>query len=111
MDIFSDVNDGSIIIDILLELNPEMNRYINLKCLVPYLNRYKILTKSDRFYLNNPLTSPDEKMTYLLSTLDEKSTESLHNFLRALKEEPEHTGHQELCKLIAQKGYPINSII
>ena len=90
---FIDNDDGSVIMDILLKLHPEFNKYLNLDCLVPFLNRYRILTKTDRFIVNNPLKSPNEKMTYLLDALDGKSAEGLCKLLRAVKEEPEHTGH------------------
>ena len=90
--------------DIMYQLNPQMNKYINMVSLFPYLNKYGILTSEERFYLSNNSKSPSEKVNYLLQYLERKGDETVQKFLQALKEEREHSGHAELCKLLKQRG-------
>lgn len=91
-------------IDALYELNPELNDYIDMNSLIPYMNKYRILTKDERFYLNDSSKPPSEKVTYLLSCLERKDYKTVYNFIQALKEEKEHSGHVKLCSLLEQKG-------
>ena len=90
--------------DIIYQLNPQMNKYINMVSLIPYLNKHGILTSDERFYLNNSSKSPSEKVTFLLQYLERKGEETVQKFLQALKEEREHSGHTELCRLLKQRG-------
>lgn len=90
--------------DIIYQLNPQMNKYINMVSLIPYLNKYGILTSEERFYLNNNSKSPTEKVNYLLQYLEHKGEETVQKFLQALKDEREHSGHVELCRLLKQAG-------
>ncbi|XP_065897157.1 uncharacterized protein [Dysidea avara] len=95
--------DDDTVMELLWELNPEMNKYINLDCLLPYLNRHKVLTRSERFCFNNSSKSQNEKIAYLLQVLDGKDSGTVLKFIRALKEETEHTGHMKLYSLLAQR--------
>ena len=93
--------------DVIYQLNPEMNRYINMVSLIPYLNKYGILTSEDRFHLSNSLKSQTEKVSYLLQSLEGRSDKTVQDFLHALKEASEHNGHIELCRLLKEKGVEI----
>ena len=90
--------------DVLYQLNPQLNKYINMSSLVPYMNQYKVLTKNERFYLNDTMRSPSDKVTYLLSYLEGKGPATVNGFLKALREEKEHSGHAVLCSLLVQNG-------
>lgn len=90
--------------DIIYQLNPQMNKYINMVSLIPYLNKYGILTSEERFYLNNSHKSPTEKVNYLLQYLEGKGDTTVQKFLSALKEASEHSGHVELCRMLRQRG-------
>ena len=90
--------------DIIYKLNPQMIKYINLVSLVPYLNKHEILTSEERFYLSSSHKSPTEKVNYLLQYLDSKGQNTVQKFLLALKDEKEHSGHAELCRLLKQNG-------
>ena len=95
------------LMDIIYQLNPQMIKYINMVSLIPFLNKYGILTSEERFYLNNNHKSPTEKVNYLLQYLESKGEETVKNFLKALKEASEHSGHTELCRLLREKGVKI----
>ena len=95
------------LMDIIYQLNPQMIKYINMVSLIPFLNKYGILTSEERFYLNNNHKSPTEKVNYLLQYLESKNEETVKDFLKALKEASEHSGHTELCRLLREKGVKI----
>ena len=92
------------VMDVLYQLNPELNQYINMSSLIPYMNKHKILTRKERFYLNDDSICPSDKVTYLLSYLEGKDLGTVNNFVKALKEENEHSGHALLCSMLIQKG-------
>jgi len=102
-----DQEHQSTTMDIIWQLSPEMTRYINMMSLIPYLNKYGILTSDQRHHLNSPYKAPGEKVTYLLGFLESKGEETIQKFLLALKEAKEHTGHIELCRLLNKKGVNI----
>ena len=95
------------LMDIIYQLNPQMIKYINMVSLIPYLNKYGILTQEERFYLNNNHKSPTEKVNFLLTYLESKNEETVRNFLKAIKEAREHSGHTELCRLLRERGIEI----
>ena len=97
-------NTCDSVMDVLFQLNPELNEHINMNSLIPYMNKYKVLMKNERFHLNDPSKYPSDKVTYLLNVLDRKDDKTVNNFLKALKEEKRHPGHSKLCSLLAQKG-------
>ena len=92
------------VMDLLYQLNPELNDYINMSSLIPYMNKHKVLTRKERFYLNDASKCPSDKVTYLLSYLEGKDPDTVNGFVKALKEEKEHSGHALLCSLLVQKG-------
>lgn len=102
-----DITPTSSLMDIIYQLNPQMIKYINMVSLIPYLNKYGILTAEERHYLNNNHKSPTEKVNYLLQYLESKGEETVKNFLKALKEAGEHSGHTELCRLLRERGVKI----
>lgn len=75
--------------------------------LMPYLNKYGILTSEARYNLNSNVKTPMEKVNYLLQHLEGKCDTTVKNFLQALREASEHTGHIELCTLLRQRGVEI----
>lgn len=97
-------NTCDSVMDVLYQLNPELNEHINMNSLIPYMNKYKVLMKNERFYLNDPSKYPSDKVTYLLNVLDTKDDKTVNNFLKALREEKQHPGHSKLCSLLAQRG-------
>lgn len=97
-------NTCGSVMDALFELHPELNTHINMNCLLPYLNKYRILTNDDQFFLSKDSKAPSEKVNYLMTLLGSKDNNTVNNFLRALTEEKEHSGHARICSLLVQKG-------
>ena len=81
-----------------------MTKYININYLLPYLDKYKILTRDEQFYLSDTSKSLSEKVNFLLYVLVMKDSNAVDNFLRSLSAEKEHSGHSKLCSLLVQKG-------
>ncbi|XP_065887654.1 glutamine-rich protein 2-like isoform X2 [Dysidea avara] len=95
------------IMTVIHRIYPDMRKYINISSLYPYLNKYGILTREERAKLINPYTSQIEKIDELLKLMGAKSPSSQSDFLKAIKDAREHTGHKEICKLLREKGLRI----
>ena len=89
---------------ILLRLNPELNKYIDFVTLLPYLNKYEILTTEERRFLNDDRNQQVKRVSNLLEYLEKKNDETINAFVRAMNEETSHNGHKELCRLLKTKG-------
>ena len=88
--------------EILYTLNPELEQYIDLVTLLPYMNRYGIVTPEERRFLNNE--SNQQRVSKLLGYLEKKNPETINGFVKAISEEPNHKGHKQLCKLLKERG-------
>ena len=80
-------------IDAITRHHKTINDYINFETLIPLLNKYKIFTKVQMKYFANKYHSDSDKVTNLIEWLDAKNGIGIHNFVRALKEAEEHSGH------------------
>lgn len=100
-------DDGASIMDVIYKLHPYMAKYMNVQLLVRYLNKYSVLTRDERYHLRSSDKSPAEKVDYLLGCLDNKDDDSQQNFIKALKETREHTGHSKLCELLKKRGIKV----
>ena len=89
---------------ILLRLNPELVKYIDFVTLLPYLNKYEILTTGERQFLNDDRKQHEKRVSNLLEYLEKKNDETVDAFVRAMNEEPSHNGHKELCRLLKEEG-------
>ena len=98
----ADQPDALSTMEILYTLNPELEKYIDLVTLLPYMNRYGILTPEERRFLNNE--SNQHRVSKLLGFLEKKNPETINNFVKAISEEPNHRGHKELCRLLKERG-------
>lgn len=100
-------SQAKAIMETIYQLHPEMSKHIDMISLIPFLNKYGILTQAERFYLSSETHSPPEKVTYLLQHLDCKGGITVKDFLKALHDANEHTGHIELCELLKEQGIEI----
>ena len=69
---------------------------INFGSLIPYLNKYAIFTRNEMEYFMKKYHSDSEKVINLIVWLSKKEGRGIHNFVRALKEAEEHSGHLEI---------------
>ena len=92
---------------VIYSIHDDMRRYINISSLYPYLNKYRILVREERQILMNPYLIQTQKVDKLLEFMDGKSPSSQRDFLKAIKDAREHTGHKEICNLLRKKGLHI----
>ena len=87
----------------IIKHHANLRRYINMDSLIPQLNKYEILTSGEREQLN--MDKPcQQKVDLFLQFLERKSEESMLNFLKALEDAGEHTGHRQLHTIL-RNGY------
>ena len=87
---------------------------LDVSTLLPLLNKYLSMELDDNYILMNSLTPPTERAMALLYTmLPSKGPEAYVLFIKCLKEEKEHLGHQELVKLLpkCKQNLAIDTII
>ena len=100
-------DDAKSVMEVVYRLHPDMVTYMNIQLLIRYLNKYGVLTRDERYHLNSSSKSPDEKVDYLLTCFDGKDDDMIQNFIKALKEADDHTGHKKLCELLKVHGIKI----
>ena len=89
---------------ILFRLNPHLVQHIDFVTLLPYLNKYEILTSGERHFLNDDGKPHEKRVSNLLEYLEKKNKEAVDDFVKAISEEPTHKGHKELCRLLKKEG-------
>ena len=75
-------------------------KWIQLLSLVPYLNRHSLLTDDEQELLLNTQFTEKERILKLLALVEKKGTDGFRRFLKALEDEPEHTGHRSVVTLL-----------
>ena len=86
---------------LLRKHSPELAQYIKLESLLPYLNKYSLLTDSEYDELLNVVINERTRVLKLIRFIEGKGPEGFQRFLRALDEEPEHLGHKELTQIFS----------
>jgi len=100
------------IMEIINTLHPEMEQYIVIDELLPFLNRHKVLTRNNREQLGpQSPTTPTMKTRQLLSILDSTGPVGEENFVKALFESSNKvSGHKHLIELLQSEGVTIQVI-
>ena len=79
---------------------------INLPTLVPLLHKYQLLPKEDLDRVSDAKHHGTiERTGFLLHSLYKKDQTAINTFVRCLREDREHLGHQEIVGLL-EKGSP-----
>ena len=103
---FLETPDNQSIMDSLFSIQPEMEQYTVMDELLAYLNKYKLLTRTEREHLGpQSRKTPTEKTRYLLSNLESKGPKGHTDFLKALiASSSAVSGHHYLIKLLQAQG-------
>ena len=67
--------------------------HINFENLIPFLNKNDVFTKDEIKFLMNNHQSGADKVSHLIMWLHAKNEKGIHNFVKALVEAQEHSGH------------------
>ena len=82
----------------ILRAHVKINMHIKFLNLVPYLNRYKIFTSDETtHFINDP---KEVSVNNLINWLSGKADEGIFNFVKALNEATEHSGHKQILQAI-----------
>ena len=84
--------------DAIPTLHVTIEEHINFRSLTPRLNKHKIFTRGEMEYFMNDYHSNPDKVNKLIMWLPTKDDKGICNFVRALKEAEEHSGHLEIIK-------------
>jgi len=99
---------------VINNLNPQLQEYINIEQLLPFLKKYAVLAINERQHLELRDTTNYEKVQYLLSTLGSKSEEGQEDFIKALYESSKQegsSGHHKMIELLQNEGIHITNIL
>ena len=84
--------------DVIKKNHPTINKKIKFDTLIQYLHNYEIFTDSEMFIFSHQLISPEEKVNHLIISLEKKEEDGVLNFVRALNDAHEHSGHIAILK-------------
>ena len=82
-----------LLMDAITRLHKIIEEKINFETLIPFLNKYKIFTTGEMKYFRNKLHSDVDKVASLVIWLEGKNEKGIYDFVRALNEAEEHSGH------------------
>lgn len=82
----------------LLQHQTDVTELANLSVLVPVMNKHRLLTHQENFYLTSVNTAPQERCQKLVEFLLRKGEAGYQGFLQSLQEERQHIGHAQLYK-------------
>ena len=70
--------------EILNLIAPNLKDHGDMETLLPYLQKYQLVTSNEEFYLHSGMYSPGDKNQMLLRYLKKKGAKSLQKFLCCL---------------------------
>ena len=83
---------------------PGRMELLNLKTLVPWLNKSRLLTQEENYDLLKDTVAPTERAIALLYLiLPSKGPGAYRKFIACIQEETQHAGHRHLAQLLTQK--------
>lgn len=82
---------------ILDQLAPTVSSSINLKELMPFLQKHGLVTNDENYRLTSAAIAPREATQLLLRTLKSKGDGTLQKFLCSLNSATQHSGHKDIA--------------
>ena len=94
-------------LDLLAKYENDLVTTLSLAYLIPNLRKRKLLANNEAELLSKKDITGREANNTFLSILKTKGRDALSLFITALREEPEHLGHQTLCEELSRDyGFP-----
>ena len=91
---------GQELMDAIKKSRSIITEKINFATLIPYLNKYSIFTRREMTIFNSPALIQGDKASSLIEWLGKKEDEGVKNFIRALNDASEHSGHANILQCI-----------
>ena len=89
--------------EVITQLNPTLIRYIKFKTLNPFLREYQIFTQSEMKHFSNEYHDVEDKVSNLIEWLNQKHEKGIYDFVKALNDAFEHSGHLVILEEIYKK--------
>ena len=77
----------------ITKLHPIIKQHIDFDSLIPFLSFYRIFTDDEMEILMNNNKTKADKVNKLITSLPTKDKDGIHNFVKALNDAHEHSGH------------------
>lgn len=86
-----------------------IKNHINFDILVPFLNKYRIFTGDEIKYFNESNTE-SKKVSNLILWIAKKNENGIRNFVKALHEAHEHSGHITILEDLHETAFPHTTV-
>ena len=83
-----------------------IKEYIDFENLIPFLNKHAVFTKDELKFFMNKYHSDADKVSNLIMWLHAKNENEIHNFVKALFEAQEHSGHRVILNHLHERIFP-----
>jgi len=100
------ISSHSCLLDAITRNHAIIDEYIKFEMLIPYLNHHGIFTRYEMDYFNNKSISNTDKVNNLIEWLSKKDKSGICNFMRALSDAHEHSGHLAILKHLYDTLHP-----
>ena len=101
--------DASQLINVITKSHPVIHKHIQFKTLLQHFNSHNIFTSDEMEYFRGSNTVID-KVNYLIPCLEKKDNNGIYNFVKALNEETEHSGHHAILKELYKILFPDTAV-
>ena len=95
------------LLDVITSTHVTIEEHINFDHLIPFFNKYRIFTRNEMECLMNKLIPSTEKVNNLITLwIPGKHEDGLRNFVKALDEAQEHSGHITIIEHLYNTAFP-----
>ena len=102
--------DVSRLSNAITGIHPTIIVHVKFETLIPFLNHYRIFTATEMEYFNNKFNSTADKVNILIQWLSTKDHDGIHNFVKALNEADEHSGHKVILEKLHGTMFPVTTV-
>ena len=88
----------SSLLDAIIRSHVIIKKHINFDTLLPFLNQYNIFTSDEMEYFKKDIFITTDKVSKLMEWIPKKDKKGVYDFVRALDEACEHSGHVVILK-------------
>ena len=101
------IRNSSILIEAIIRNHVIINQQINFDTLVQFLDKYNnIFTRNEMKFLKSKDHEDAVKVNKLIEWLEGKDDIGVRNFVRALNDAHEHSGHGVILKRLHEAAFP-----
>lgn len=91
------------LLDAIIKIHPIIDTHIDFSTLIPFFNSYGIFTDAEIKYFYSDHQSDKSKVNKLIESLKAKHEKGVYDFVRALNDGHEHSGHVTILEHLRAK--------